>query len=143
MITNDYRQDEVTAMGLTAEQIAAHYGELREQERLQREWKWNIRDAAASMYGGMNVREFKNRNRRAFNCGDMTNIPGFDSMAQELASWFPELDDDDKCQRLFDLLREPFDRLPPAEDTYREAIDRLLDDIRTGHVAEYDYTTEF
>jgi hypothetical protein len=139
----DYRKDELEALGVAAAQIDATYWELRERERQQREWKWNVRDTFFSLSGCGTGQRYKTIHRRALTEGDMTNLPSFDVLTCEMVAFFPELDCGDACQRLFELVCEPYDRLPPAADSYREAIDRVLDDICSGSVAAFDCATPY
>lgn len=140
-MTPGYRQDELDAAGIMPEQIACIYGELRHRERLRREWKWSLRGHFFAMTSCKTGQRYKAHHRRAFADGDMTCLPSFDVLAQEIASHYPELSGDDCCQRLFDLISERVDRLPPAEDTYRNAIDTILDDATVG-VCERHSTNE-
>lgn len=129
---------EAKELGLKRADIRALYCELRERDTLAREWKWAIRSDAfdRSGYG----RSFKSVYRRAFADGDMTQIPCFDMLAQELSWEHPELTrDGDPATALWELLSEPVDRLPAAADTYRETIDLLAD----GYVARADTVVPF
>lgn len=60
--------------------------------------------------------------------GDYTAIPGYDSIAQQVAAEFREFaNNDDSCsgtERLFDLLLSPNTKIPTI-DLYREALDMV------------------
>lgn len=51
---------------------------------------------------------------------DLTSIPGYDTLAQEVSSYFPEYADPE-C--LWDFLLSPYDRMPSKEELYRKALD--------------------
>lgn len=126
MKTTDYRSDELSRVDAT--DLEGIYAELRERERLQREWKWAVRNEFWRMSGHGTGQRYKARYRKAFRNGDMTYLNAFDVITDELCETFPELAGDDACQRVFDLIAEGVDRMPAAEETYRKAVDRLLDE---------------
>lgn len=121
---------EAEAIGLRWDDVQTMYRELREREKEQRRWKWNIRREAWDRAGYRSGAHWKLANRNATNGGDMASIVGFDGLAQGMAMSFPELgstDSDEPARKLWSLLTELVDRLPPPEKTYREAIELLVD----------------
>lgn len=54
---------------------------------------------------------------------DLTAIPGYDTIAQELTWQFPEYAGPDGTERLWDFLLSPYDRMPPTDELYRKALD--------------------
>lgn len=131
---------EAKRQGLNWADVRAMYGQLREREIQQREWKWTIRNEAFALSG--HGRHYKTVYRTAFTDGDQDQIPGFDVLAQELAAIYPELArDGDPASFLWQVLCEPIDRLPRAHETYLEAMDLLADATYTSEpVAEFDDT---
>lgn len=120
------------AVGIPLPVLHGTYQQFRQLARLEREPYWNIRRAVWKHYAysdeslsfwrhGMHARF-----RRAFEEGDCTNIPGWDDVAKSMAAEFPELAGEDNIsQRLFELIREPHQRMPTAEETWREVLDYL------------------
>lgn len=58
---------------------------------------------------------------------DFTAIPGYDTLAQEMAALFPEYSDDDGCARQWDFLLSPYETLPPRANLVRQAKQLLRD----------------
>ena len=54
---------------------------------------------------------------------DYTCVPGYDDLAQEVAAVHPEYSGDDGTERLFDILFSPYNRMPSAEELYRQALE--------------------
>jgi hypothetical protein len=131
---------EAKRQGLVWSEVRAMYGELRERELQRRAWKWAIREEAFALSG--RGKHFKSTYRKVITGGDQDQIPGFDVLAQELAAIFPELArDGDPASYLWELIREPADNLPPAYETYLEAMDLLADGTYTTEpVVEFDDT---
>lgn len=143
-IPTDIRRQAIVS-GVPLAALTDVYREFRQLARQEQEWMWELRKRVWSEYAytpesrdfwrhGMQVRF-----RYAFAEGDMTNIPRWDDVAQSMACEFPELSgNDDVSQRLFELIREPHNRLPTAEETWREAFDYCL-----AHVDQWaDMETE-
>jgi hypothetical protein len=127
MQTNKWKQ-QAAEMGLEWATVRACYRELREMEVMARQLKWEARSIAwktlAKGHGG----RLKMAYRKAFTTGDMTMIPGFDSVAKELAACeIPQLGTDDPATALWDLVTANKDNLPPADETMREALERALE----------------
>jgi hypothetical protein len=60
---------------------------------------------------------------RAFADGDRTLIPGFDVMADGLKYEFPQFDNDDPAEAVFEYLQRDAIRLRPAPVVYRDALE--------------------
>jgi len=56
--------------------------------------------------------------------GDYTAVPGYDEIAQAIATQFPEYAGDDGTERLFDFLLSPYDRIPGRPELLERALDR-------------------
>ena len=56
---------------------------------------------------------------------DLTSIPGYDTLAQELSWEFGEFADDGGAERLWDLLLSPHDPMPCVEQIERQALELL------------------
>ncbi|MBN2024946.1 MAG: hypothetical protein JW809_19370 [Pirellulales bacterium] len=102
------------------------YHHVRFQQRERRAWKWTIRDAFLCRTGYRHLGHYKAAFRRAFTDGDHDRIAGFDVLAQSLAAEHPELaQDQDPAARLWELVCEPIDRMPPPRDSVAKAVDLL------------------
>ena len=121
-----YRSSELKRAGISPLRVRAVYQELRERELSRRQWKWAVRGAFFAMSGCGTGQRYKATYRHSFSAGDVTNLPALDVLAREMAANFPELDCEDCTERLFELIREPVDRMPPSEATYRKAVDLAL-----------------
>lgn len=138
MIPADIR-DEADALGIPVNVLCDTYREFRQLARLEREPVWQIRQRVWQRYAysveswGFWRHGLQARFRRAFAEGDMDNIPRWDDVAQSMRCEFPELANvDDVSQHLFELLREPHDCLPSAEETWRDVLDYCV-----NHVGEW------
>ena len=58
---------------------------------------------------------------------DYTIIPGYDEIAQEIATEFPEYAGDDGTERLWDFLLSPYDKMPSRDEMLRKAADLVAD----------------
>lgn len=129
-------RDAANDAGIPLNVIKETYGELRQLARLDRVNGWEIRKRVWFHYAytpesrpfwrnGMHARF-----GRAFGEGDMTNIPGWDDVAQSMKAEFPEfINVDDVSQHLFELIREPHQTMPPASETWKEAFDLCLERV--------------
>lgn len=129
-IPADIRRQAVKAV-IPLDVLLATYAELRQLARFERETGRKMRKRVRSQYAySVESRPFwrhgmQARFGRAFAEGDMTNIPGWDDVAQSIKAEFPELTNvDDVAQHLFELIREPHQTMPPASETWQEALDR-------------------
>jgi len=123
MNTNELKH-EAREAGLDWTDVRCLYCELRENELYARERKWTLRAEAFERSGyGMH---FKAVYRKAFTTGDHSEIPCFDGLAASMTYEFPELNAyGDPAAALYEVLCEPQDLLPPASETYRQAIEIL------------------
>lgn len=64
-----------------------------------------------------------------YDAGDVSRVPNYDTLAQEVAIAFPEWTD--RADELWAFLMSPYDRVPPAVDLYAEALDLLLSERET------------
>ncbi len=126
----------------TARQLAQAVAEVRYLEREKRAHANDVRQTAWCHYNGQRpgvwpfwrhgfAAVFGKRVERS----DFTAIPGYDSLAQEMAAIFPEYSDESGCERLWDFLLSPYEKIPPRADVVHEAR-RLLRDRRRQPAAE-------
>ncbi len=54
---------------------------------------------------------------------DHTIVPGYDEIAQQIATEFPEFATDDGTQRLWDFLFSPYDKMPSRYELIEEALE--------------------
>jgi len=125
-------QAEVKSRGLDWAEVQAVYRDLKEAEWVKREQPNAVREAAWMMYTASTPGSwpfcrngFRRFARRIANGADHTIVPGYDEIAQQIGSEFPEYATDDGTQRLWDFLLSPHDRYPTREELYREAMDRV------------------
>ncbi len=50
-------------------------------------------------------------------------MPGYDEIAQQIATAFPEYATDDGTQRLWDFLFSPYDKMPSRYELIEEALE--------------------
>ena len=104
------------------------YLDLKQMEREKRQRANEVREAAWCIATSRGCwpfwrHGFLSRYGRLVARGDdITSIPRYDTIAQEVGWYFPEYADDDGTQRLWDFLLSPYDRLPPAEELWRKAL---------------------
>lgn len=67
--------------------------------------------------------------------GDLTHIPKYDTIAQELSWYFPEYAGPDGTERLWEFLMSPYDRMPDRERMYVRALNTVLADRRARKVS--------
>ena len=116
-------------LGLDWSHVRAIYCELRELETARIARTLEMRRAAFQAFSHKHGGRYKLAHRQAFNGGDMTSLPHFDEVAQELASTdIPELGQDDPAAALWQLISEPAPHLPTADETMRQAIDMAAAD---------------
>jgi hypothetical protein len=108
------------------------YRDLKSQEWENRQYPNEIRQAAWTMATGSTPgawpfwrHGFTSRWGARVERSDFTAVPGYDEIAQEIGSLFPEYAGPDGTERLFEFLFSPYRRMPLAETLYRQAIDRL------------------
>lgn len=116
---------------------------IREQRRDAIERDWFVRREVWSRYAwtegskpfwrhGMQVRF-----RHAFTDGDVTNIPGFDDVADELRHTFPDIIDADyPAESLFAYLHSERLRWPAIEQLYEEAF-RMLEQLSVSDAVPF------
>lgn len=130
-MSQQYRQ-EARERGIKWAVVLAIYTELKAEERGKRERPNEVRAAAWTMHTASVPgcwpfwrHGFLSRfGRRIAKGADHTVVAGYDEIAQQIGTWFPEYADDDGTERLWDFLLSPYDKMPPAEELYRKAIDR-------------------
>jgi len=122
---------EARANRVDLDELRAEYAGLRELARQEREWLWDLRKRVWSLYAWTpKCRPFwqhglHRKFAKAFAEGDRTNIPRWDDVAQSMAEECPELRGvEDPAERLFELLREPHEKMPPTAETWALALDR-------------------
>ena len=130
---------EARARGLKWPDVIAVYRELKQTERDRREYPNAIRSTAwmiatASTPGSWPFwrHGFASRWGRKVAEGDHTLVPGYDEIAQQIATAFPEYAGDDGTERLFDFLFSPYDRLPSRAEMLRKALDLAEHWLNTG-----------
>lgn len=121
--------------GIPFATVEETYQELRILHRENRRHSWEMRQRAWEEMVPKGCHPFWRhgwhvRYPYAFGEGDVTNIPGFDRVAQAISWEFPELNrDGDPTTALYEFLAQPHDRMPTAEDTWQEAADIVLGDL--------------
>ena len=113
-----------------AQQLRDTISQIEEGERARREHLWEVRRTAAEFYfGGERCRHagrwahiFQEQFGRMTEGRDHTVIPRYDELAQEVASVFPEYQDEDGTARLWDFLLGPHDPMPQRDLIVRAAI---------------------
>jgi len=114
------------------EMVREAAAEIKQGEREKRERPNEIRATAWMMHTASRPGSwpfwrhgFASRFRvRLARGADYTIIPGYDVIAQQIATQFGgEYARDDGTERLWDFLLSPYDRLPDRETIYRKALD--------------------
>jgi len=122
---------EARRRNLTWADVQAVYEELKAEAYEIRERPNEIRRVAWTMYTSAGchsfwrhgfVARFGDRMARG---ADLTSIPFYDELAQQVSWEFPEYADDAGTERLWDFLLSPYDKLPSAASLYAEALDRV------------------
>ena len=112
--------------------------EIEELERAKREHAWEIRRTAAECYFGRDrvywagrwATIFQEQFGKLIASGrDLTAIPRYDDLAQEVAAVFPEYQAEDGTARLWDFLLSPHDPLPSRDEIVRQAVLRVAQEI--------------
>lgn len=115
-------------LGLRWEDVQAEYRDIRRFEYDCRSYGWHLRYLVGQAYGVPNLGILKGRYRRAFEGGDRDMLPRFDEVADGLALQFPDLArDGDPAEALWNIIAANWDDMPPADESWSEAIDRCLD----------------
>jgi hypothetical protein len=108
------------AKKVTRRMLRDAYGLVRERERLKRERGNEIRQTAWCHYKAATpyawafwrVGFLSRFGERLARGADYTCIPGYDCLAKELGTIFPEYQGDDGCERLWGLLLSRYDPMP-------------------------------
>lgn len=107
-------------------QIKQEVWAARERPNAIRATAWQMHTASRPGCWDFWRHGFWGRFGRRINQGaDYTIIPGYDEIAQGIASEFPEFDVPDGTDRLWDFLLSTYEPYPPAATLYRQAMDRL------------------
>ena len=124
-------RQEARRRGLDWAAVEAAYREVKAMEREKREHPNEIRASAWMLYTASSpgcwdfwrhgfLARFGHRLARG---ADHTIIPGYDEIAQQIATMYPDFAGDDDTARLWDFLLSPYDRLPSREEMYRKALE--------------------
>lgn len=106
------------------------YRQIRHEEWEKRQRPREIRRAAWCMATSPGCWPFwgigfqKRWGKRAAEL-DYTVVPRYDEIVQEIGWYFPEYAHDNGAEELFEFLFRPYDRMPSAEEMYRQAMDRV------------------
>ena len=111
--------------------VLALYEEIKIEEREAREPANEVRRTAWHAVVGHNSGSapfwrhgFAKRFGRRVDLHDYTAVPGYDEIAQEIATIFPEYAHDSGTEELFAFLFSPYNRLPSREEMFRKAFVR-------------------
>jgi hypothetical protein len=131
---------EAASLGLAWSDVQPAYQELKAAEWDRRQRPNEIRAVAWQMATASTPGSwpfwrhgFVSRWGRLVERSDYTAVPAYDEIAQEIATEFPEYGGDDGTERLWDFLLSPYDRMPPAEQLYRQAIRRVASGAYLPH----------
>ena len=130
--TKEYRR-EACDRGLGWAAVEAAYRDLKQQEQEKRERPHEVPSTAWVMHTASTpgswpfwrhgfAARFQTRLARG---DDHTIVPGYDEIAQQIATAFPEYATDDGTQRLWDFLFSPYNRMPSREELIEEALDAV------------------
>lgn len=130
--TNTIREAKRQAkkLGLAWPQVEATYKELKARAQAERQGPNELRQQA--WFTAMVRTPYRNQFWRVgfrhlwgdlYDAGDVDSVPNYDTIAQEVASAFPEWTD--RVEELWGFLMSPYNRMPPAEDLYAAALDLL------------------
>lgn len=124
---------EARARGLRWGDVLEAYAEVKHLERVRREHANAVREHAWTLYTAttpyrwpfwrVGFQTFFGK--RIARGADLTSIPGYDTLASEVALTFPEYAGPDGTERLWAFLLSPYDPLPSRESMIRAAMDRL------------------
>jgi hypothetical protein len=122
---------EARELGLRWADVEAAYRQLKQEVREEREHPNTVRETAWCYFTALRPgcwpfwrHGFLSRYGRKLSAGgDYTCVPGYDTLAQEMASLFPEFATDDGTERLWDFLFSPYERLPDRITLYRRALE--------------------
>ena len=127
---NDYR-DEARRRGLKWAAVVEAYRELKTIEWEKRQRPNEIRAVAWMMHTASTPGSwpfwrhgFASRFRTRLARGaDHTIVPGYDEIAQQIATEFPEYAGDDGTGRLWDFLFSQYDKMPSRYELLELALD--------------------
>jgi hypothetical protein len=132
---------EATDRNLYWPAVLEAYDQIRIEEKSRREYPDEVRRAAwtiATTPGCHPFWRFGFQKRWGKQVAELdhTIVPNYDTIAQEVAWYFPEYQGDDGTARLFDFLFSPRSPMPSAEEMYRKAMDRVELELITSRDSE-------
>ena len=136
---------EANAAGVPWAEVKAAYCQLKDQEIAKRQRPnavcqdaWIIATFNSPGCWPFWRHGFASRYGQRVERSDLTAVPGYDEIGQQIATEYPEYSDSAGTERLFEFLMSDYNRLPTSGQLYRQALDQVASRKTGPPPAEYE-----